>query len=127
VTKVERTPGQSVSAWEIWYRFPKFVIGFMVASIVFSIIDGSVHKDVSTVLIDQGVLRGFTREIREWCFALAFASIGLDTNFREFGQYFKGGKPVTLYVVGQSLQLGLTLLVAWLLFYVIFPSFLDKI
>ncbi len=120
--RVDCTPGKSVSWWEIWYRFPKFVIGFIIASILFSIIDQSVGRDMSTVVIDQGVLRGFTRIAREWFFALAFTSIGLETNFREFGHYFKGGKPITLYVFGQSFQLMITLLVGYIMFYLIFPE-----
>jgi uncharacterized membrane protein YadS len=111
-----------VSWWEIWYRFPKFVIGFIVASIVFSFIDQSVGKDMSTVMIDHGVLRGFTRIAREWFFALAFTCIGLETNFKEFGPYFKGGKPITLYVFGQSFQLAFTLLIGYIMFYIVFPE-----
>jgi uncharacterized membrane protein YadS len=120
--KVDCKPGTSVSWWEIWYRFPKFVIGFIIASIVFSIIDQSVGSDMSTVMIDHGVLRGFTRIAREWFFALAFTCIGLETNFREFGPYFKGGKPITLYVFGQSFQLGFTLLIGYIMFYIVFPE-----
>ena len=120
--KVECLPGQKVSWWEIWYRFPKFVIGFITASIVFSIIDQSVGSDMSSVMIDHGVLRGFTRIAREWFFALAFTCIGLETDFREFGHYFKGGKPITLYVFGQSFQLCFTLLIGYIMFYIIFPE-----
>ncbi|MFH1976640.1 MAG: putative sulfate exporter family transporter [Pseudomonadota bacterium] len=120
--RVDCKEGTSVSWWEIWYRFPKFVIGFIIASIIFSIIDQSVGKDMSVVMIDHGVLRGFTRIAREWFFALAFTCIGLETNFKEFGPYFKGGKPITLYVFGQSFQLILTLIVAYLMFYVVFPE-----
>ncbi|MEW6672911.1 MAG: putative sulfate exporter family transporter [Thermodesulfobacteriota bacterium] len=120
--KVDRIPGQTVSWWEVWYRFPKFVIGFIIASIIFSLIDQGVGKDMSTVMIDQGVLRGFTRIAREWFFALAFTSIGLETNFKEFGPYFKGGKPITLYVFGQSFQLMFTMLVAYIMFYIVFPE-----
>jgi uncharacterized integral membrane protein (TIGR00698 family) len=120
--KVDCKPGTSVSWWEIWYRFPKFVIGFIAASIIFSIIDQSVGKDMSNVMIDHGVLRGFTRIAREWFFALAFTCIGLESNFREFGQYFKGGKPITLYVFGQTFQLVFTLLVGYIMFYIVFPE-----
>lgn len=120
--KVDCTPGQSVSWWEIWYRFPKFVIGFIVASIFFSILDQNMGKDMSNVMINHGVLRGFTRIAREWFFALAFTCIGLETNFREFGPYFKGGKPITLYVFGQSFQLGFTLLIGYIMFYIVFPE-----
>jgi uncharacterized membrane protein YadS len=120
--RVDCIPGQTVSWWEIWYRFPKFVIGFITASIVFSIIDQSVGSDMSTVMIDHGVLRGFTRISREWFFALAFTCIGLETDFREFGHYFKGGKPITLYVFGQTFQLCFTLLIGYIMFYLIFPE-----
>ena len=52
----------------------------------------------------------------------AFVSIGLATDFRELKSYFKGGKPVTLYVFGQSFQLSFTLLVSYIMFYVIFAE-----
>jgi uncharacterized integral membrane protein (TIGR00698 family) len=120
--KVECAPGQKVSWWEVWYRFPKFVIGFIAASIAFSLIVQYLGDDVSAVMMDQGVLRGFTRVTREWFFALAFASIGLETNFREFKPYFKGGKPITLYVFGQTFQLCLTLLMGYIMFYIVFPQ-----
>lgn len=121
-SKVDCAPGQRVSWMEVWYRFPKFVVGFIIASILFSFIDSGMGKDVSTVMIDQGVLRGFTRLIREWLFALAFAAIGLETNFQEFKPYFKGGKPITLYVFGQGFQLCITLLMAYIMFYIVFPA-----
>ena len=31
--KIERTPGTTVSKMEIWYRFPKFVLGFIAGPI----------------------------------------------------------------------------------------------
>jgi uncharacterized integral membrane protein (TIGR00698 family) len=118
--KVDCAPNQKVSWWEVWYRFPKFVIGFILASIIFSFIDQNMGKDVSSVMIDNGVLKGLTKNAREWFFALAFTSIGLETNFKEFKPYLKGGKPFTLYVVGQSFQLALTLLVGYVMFYIVF-------
>jgi uncharacterized membrane protein YadS len=127
VARVENIPGQAVSWMEIWYRFPKFVLGFIVASIVFSLIDGSMGKDASSAVLDYGVLRGFSRLLREWFFALAFTSIGLATNFRELSKYFKGGKPLILYVCGQSFNLILTLLMAYFMFFVVFPEITAKI
>lgn len=120
--RVECAPGQQVSWWEIWYRFPKFVVGFIAASIVFSLMFNSFGNDYSTAVLDHGVLRSFSRLLREWFFALAFTSIGLETNFQEFKPHFKGGKPATLYIFGQSFQLGLTLLVAYIMFYMVFPE-----
>jgi len=127
VAKVERLPGQSVSAMEIWYRFPKFVIGFIIASIIYSLLDGGLGKDISDNLLNHGAVRGFSRLFRGWFFCLAFTSIGLATNFRELAHYFKGGKPLILYVCGQTFNLILTLLMAYIMFYKVFPEITARI
>jgi uncharacterized integral membrane protein (TIGR00698 family) len=119
--KVDCVPGQRVSKMEIWYRFPKFVLGFMVASIIFSLLI-SAMGNAGGVMVDHGVLRGFSKPLREWFFILAFASIGLSTNFREMAYHFKGGKPAILYVCGQSLNLLMTLGVAYVMFFLVFPE-----
>ena len=120
--RVECAPGQKVKAIEIWHRFPKFVIGFIVASIVFSLFYQGLGNDVGYVLIDQGAIGGMSKIFRGWFFCLAFASIGLATNFRELKGYFKGGKPLILYFCGQSFNLALTLLMAYIMFYKVFPG-----
>lgn len=125
--KVDRVPGQKVAAFEIWHRFPKFVLGFIAASIVFSLLYESFGSDVGYAIVDHGATRGFSRLLRGWFFCLAFVSIGLATNFRELAHYFKGGKPLILYVCGQSLNLILTLLMAYIMFYVVFPDITAKI
>jgi uncharacterized membrane protein YadS len=125
--RVDCVPGQRVSPMEIWYRFPKFVLGFIAASIIFSLIYGAIGKDVGYATIDHGVLRGWTKIFRGWFFCLAFVSIGLATNFRELGHHFKGGKPLILYVCGQSLNLVLTLVMAYIMFYKVFPEITAKI
>jgi uncharacterized membrane protein YadS len=125
--KVECAPGQKVSSMEIWHRFPKFVLGFITASIVFSLIFESMGNDVAYAVVDHGATRGFSRILRDWFFVLAFTSIGLATNFKELAHYFKGGKPLILYVCGQSFNLVLTLLMAYIMFYVVFPEITAKI
>jgi len=120
-SRVDCLPGQKVSKMEIWYRFPKFVLGFIAASIIFSAIL-SAMGGAGDVMIDQGVLRGFSVLVRDWFFILAFASIGLSSDFREMAHQFKGGKPAILYVCGQTLNLALTLTVAYIMFFKIFPG-----
>ena len=120
--KVDRQAGKTVGLMEIWHRFPKFVLGFIGTSIVFSMIYNSMGSDVGYVLIDNGVLSGLTKNLRGWFFCLAFVSIGLDTNFRELKHHFKGGKPLILYVCGQSFNLCLTLLMAYIMFYMVFTQ-----
>ena len=85
-TKVEAAEtGTKVGAIEIWYRFPKFVLGFIVASIVFSgfytYFNGQI-SGLGSTMIDQGTIKGMSDLFRGWFFCLAFVSIGLATNFR---------------------------------------------
>lgn len=126
-TRVDRVPGQTVPASEIWHRFPKFVIGFIGVSIIFSLMYESLGKDVGYALIDQGALSGMSKIFRGWFFCLAFVSIGLATNFRELKEHFRGGKPLILYVCGQSFNLMLTLLMAYIMFYLVFPEITARI
>jgi uncharacterized membrane protein YadS len=118
VTCVEKDPqGKRPKVSEIWKRFPRFVLGFISVSILCSLIDGQVEN--GSALMD-GVIKGSTKTLREWLFCLAFVSIGLETNFRELSPYLKGGKPLILYLCGQALNLTLTLLMAYLMFGVLF-------
>lgn len=127
-TVVEQEECQrTVGAGEIWHRFPKFVLGFLAISILFSVIDNQLGGKMSHALLDQGAIRGGTRLLRGWFFTLSFAAIGLSTNFRELSKYFKGGKPLILYVCGQSLNLVLTLTMAYIMFYLVFPEITAKI
>ncbi len=124
-TRVDRDEsGTRPSLMEIWYRFPKFVLGFVAASVVFSLL----HSQLSggPELVDA-VIKGSTKTVRGWFFCLAFVSIGLDTNFRELLPHLKGGKPLILYVCGQTLNLCLTLFMAWLMFNVVFKDMIQEI
>ncbi|MFV0437305.1 MAG: YeiH family protein [Desulfopila sp.] len=125
--KVERENNRTVGAGEIWHRFPKFVLGFLAASILFSYLDSSLGRELSGAVIDQGAVRGGTRLLRGWFFALSFAAIGLSTNFRELAKYFKGGKPLILYACGQSFNMLLTLTMAYIMFYLVFPDITANI
>jgi uncharacterized membrane protein YadS len=122
VTAVERTPDSRPDAGEIWRRFPKFIFGFLAASIVMSVVNDAVAGGPEIV---KATIDGATKTLRGWFFCLAFVSIGLETNFRELGRFLRGGKPLTLYVCGQALNLALTLLMSWLMFKVVFPGAAD--
>lgn len=120
VTYEERTAdGVKPSLWEIWYRFPKFVLGFVLASAVFSAVYATAPGGEYVV---KAATDGCTKTMREWFFCLAFVSIGLETNFRELAGYLKGGKPLALYVCGQAFSLVLSLAMCWLMLEVVFPN-----
>jgi len=117
VLKVERKPEEKPSPKEIWYRFPKFVVGFIIASIIFSLLlvptmgDGSVNAILNV-----------TKGVRGWFFAMAFVCIGLDTKFKELAKIGRG-KPLVVFLAAQVFNIFLTLLLAYTLFGGIFyPS-----
>ena len=101
---------RNVGAGEIWQRFPKFILGFIVASLVFSfVLQPTVGADTTASVIKH------LGQFKNWAFALAFTSIGLETNFKELGEQMRGGKPVLLYVIGQLFNIVLTFAAVWLL------------
>ena len=57
-----------------------------------------------------------TSDLRGWLFCLAFVTIGLESRFRDLGQHATGGRPIQLYIVGQTFNVVLTLLAAYLAF-----------
>lgn len=123
VTKVETDgSGARPDAMEIWRRFPKFVIGFVLASVAFSLIHGMATDGPELV---SAVIKGSTKTLRGWCFCLAFVSIGLETSFKQLRQQMHGGKPLVLYLCGQTLNLVLTLAMAWLMFEVVFKDYVQ--
>ena len=123
VTSVEKDPqAPRPRLSEIWVRFPKFVVGFVAASILFSLIHGLVAGGPELV---DATIDGSTKTLRGWLFCLAFVSIGLETRFSTLTPYLKGGKPLVLYVCGQSLNLILTLLMAYLMFGVLFKDYVQ--
>ena len=65
------------------------------------------------------------KELSKFFIIMAMAAIGLNTNIVHLVR--TGGKPILLYVCGQSLNLVLTLLMAWIMFYKVFPEITAKI
>lgn len=109
---------------EIWQRFPRFILGFVAASLVFSWL---ATQSVEAAAAVETITKDTTGTFRGWLFCLAFVSIGLETNFRELSAYFAGGKPLVLYVCGQMLNLVLSLAMAWLMFEKVFPHAADAL
>ena len=105
--------GQRPSAGVIWERFPKFVLGFIVASVLFSFL-------LSADLVSG--TRGALGELRTWWFALAFVCIGLETRFVELAATDRG-RPALAFLGAQALNVFWTLVLAYLLFGgVLFPQ-----
>lgn len=91
----------------LWERFPKFVLGFMAASLVFSFaFDLETGKALSKVA---------NKGARELLFSLAFVSIGLETDFRYIFKK-ENTKYIWSFLTAQTFNILLTLLITWLLF-----------
>lgn len=112
------SPASRPGISEIWRRFPKFILGFIGASLIFSIIAQASAENAAWV---NGCIDA-EKSIRTWLFCLAFVCMGLEMNFRTFAPYFVGGKPLQLYVVGQSLNLLLSFLMSYLMFGIIYKD-----
>ena len=114
-----RDDGKRPSVSEIWKRFPKFTLGFLAVSLALSFIQS---QGIEGKTLVSSIVDGATKSVREWMFCLAFVSIGLESNFREYQKMLASGKPVILYVCGQTLNLILSFLMAWLMFSKVFPN-----
>jgi uncharacterized integral membrane protein (TIGR00698 family) len=79
----------------LWQKFPKFVLGFLLISILATY--GFFTKD------QVGGLANLSR----WAFLLTFAGVGLRTNFREMRQ--QGLKPFAVGAIGEVLIAAFTL------------------
>jgi len=113
VTRVDREadPDHKPTLMEVWYRFPKFILGFVAASVVFSFM---LMPLLGETRVDS--ILNQTKAFRGWLFCMAFVAIGLESNFKELASQLVGGKPIILYILGQSFNILLTLLMAWIAF-----------
>jgi uncharacterized integral membrane protein (TIGR00698 family) len=107
--------GQRPSARMIWDRFPKFVLGFIVASILYTL--GQVYGG-PLGLIDGG--KGTVLEaLKNWAFTLAFVSMGLEFAFGELKSM--GWKPVAVFLIATLFNTLLALGVSWVIFSYLLP------
>jgi uncharacterized integral membrane protein (TIGR00698 family) len=97
VTKWEkREDGTKPDAKQIWTRFPKFVIGFFLASILLTFVIAGVDAD-TTKVINSDVIAPI-KTLRTWCFVFCFLCIGLTTRFKELAK--AGLKPFLAFTTG---------------------------
>lgn len=90
----------------IWERFPKFVVGFVFVSLLFSF---AVPAETTAAI------NGSLKSIQGLWFALAFISIGLETNFKDLFQH-NNRKPLYAFLIAQGFNILVTLGIALLLF-----------
>ncbi len=104
-TRWDNTGVQSrASAGEIWRRFPKFVIGFLIASAIVTVVSrgysyADYRKSLTPALIAP------IQALRVWAFTFTFFSIGLTARIRDFAGV--GPKPFYAFTAGVIVNVAL--------------------
>ncbi len=89
--------GVRPSAMEIWWRFPKFVLGFFLASLIMTVIATTYSLADFSKVFKPGVF-GPIAGLRTWAFIFCFLSIGLTTRFKDLKS--TGWKPFGAFTIG---------------------------
>jgi uncharacterized membrane protein YadS len=95
------------SASVIWKRFPKFVLGFILASLIFTF--GWISPDASKAIA----------AMKDWAFCLAFVCMGLELALVDLRKM--GWSPVVVYLIVTVFNTILALFVSILIFGYLFP------
>lgn len=111
VTRIEPQGETRPSLMQVWSRFPKFILGFVAASVVFSFV---LVPMLGSARVEETL--DLTSDLRGWLFCVAFVSIGLESSVRDLSRHATGGRPIQLYIAGQTFNVALTLLAAHLAF-----------
>jgi uncharacterized membrane protein YadS len=108
--RVERKEDEKPNLLDIWYRFPKFIVGFVAASLIFSFVlmPSMGEAAVSSIL-------SLTKGFRGWFFCLSFVCIGLETRFSDLMKV-GGTKAASVYIIAQLVNIVLVYFLAWLFF-----------
>ncbi|MCO5385111.1 putative sulfate exporter family transporter [Desulfosporosinus sp.] len=97
VTRWEkRYVGTKPDALDVWIRFPKFVIGFFVASIIITFLAASPNV-VTSKALDNKIINPII-ELRNWAFIFTFLSIGLTSRLKDLASV--GWKPFAAFTAG---------------------------
>jgi len=111
-TVVERT-GTRPSAAVIWQRFPKFVLGFIVVSLLFT------FGVIPAVPAKGGNATTAILAMKDWLFCAAFVCMGLELSVSELRKM--GWNPIIVYLIVTVFNTLLALGVAYVIFGALFP------
>ena len=99
-------------AGEIWRRFPKFVLGFLAASMLITLVAQHAGQAAFTKTLTPALVTPI-KNLRSWAFEFGFLSIGLTTRGRDLAGI--AGRPLAAFTVGVAVNVALGLaLSAWL-------------
>jgi uncharacterized integral membrane protein (TIGR00698 family) len=108
--------GARPSPAELWWRFPKFVLGFLIASALVTLLSAGHSYDEYKKVVEPNLVAPI-KDLRSWAFIFCFFSIGLTTRFRELAGV--GSKPL----LGFSAGVVVNVILGFLLSAVVFANY----
>lgn len=114
-----REGGEAPSLGIVWEKFPKFILGFVAASLVFSLCQsgGFFTPGAGGKLLEPGVAKMFSTLF----FSLAFVCIGLDTRLRDIVSK-ENRNVLWSFLAAQTFNIVITFAIACLLFGLLKPA-----
>ena len=120
-TRWDRKTGSKPNPGEIWWRFPKFVLGFLICSIIITYVSSLYVHDFKAYKATMGPMVGPILQLRTWLFIFCFFSIGLTTRFRELAA--AGVKPFMAFTSGVVVNV----ILGFVLSTIVFVEFWTKV
>ena len=117
----ENKPGERVGAGEIWRRFPKFVLGYVLTFFIMLIL----VMNVPSLKTVAGAATGEANVYRSFFFALTFFSIGLVSNFKKLWEEGIGRLAVVYLISLFGFIIWIGLLISWLFFHGVKPPIIS--
>jgi uncharacterized membrane protein YadS len=111
---------QRADAGEIWRRFPKFVVGFFIASLIISFAAKGLSYDAYKKTLTPELVAPL-QGLRNWAFTFCFLSIGLTTRLRDLAT--AGAKPFYAFTAGVIVNV----ILGYVLSTVVFVDFWQKL
>lgn len=108
------------SLYIVWDKFPKFILGFLVASALFSILQ---TQDILTINEKGKVLEtSLAKNFSTFFFSLSFVCIGMDTRLKDIVSR-ENRRILHAFLGTQIFNIIITGLIAWFMFGVVKPLF----
>ncbi len=101
-----------VSTGEVWKRFPKFIIGFFVASIFTTLVIAYLDPQLGAKFTKEII--GPIKSLRGWTFTWTFLCIGLTTRLKDLTSF--GWKPLAAFAIGVAINVPLGYVLSNVLF-----------
>jgi uncharacterized membrane protein YadS len=113
--KVKKQTNINTSPMVLWYKFPKFVLGYLVTSIILSLVALSYQSVAEGAKAVAPVISFGTEPLRTVFFTFTFFSIGLGTQFSKFKE-INIKKPIIAYAISLCFAIVWGGIISYLLF-----------